>query len=165
MDLILIRHAQRVRDPLAVDDCNMPLTSTGRRQAKALANKLSAAGFKPTLYLTSRYAHAIETANTIVGSGKEKTQLLPVAPLRTLTPHEEYTFDAIVQEAADRGYDLRKFQEVGVVLHHPRLNQLLAKLTSRPESPFEPAFAQAVCVRARSLQDFVKGKGLEHCRL
>jgi hypothetical protein len=71
----------------------------------------------------------------------------------------------LVQEAADRGYDLKKFHDVGIVLHHPRLNQLLAKFTSRSESPFEPAFGEAVCVRAGSLQDFVKGKGLEHCRL
>jgi hypothetical protein len=63
-----------------------------------------------------------------------------------LTPHEDYSVEGIIEETRKNGHDLGNVNQVVLVLHHPRLNQLLAKFTGQPESPQAPEFAQAVRV-------------------
>jgi len=163
MKIILIRHASRVQKPELGQDKDLPLTSGGRKEALNLAEQLATHGLKPAVYLTSRYAHAVETADLL----RDQVSGTPprVVPLAMLTPHEEYTLEGIIREAQQHGCDLDKIDQIGIVLHHPRLNQLLAKLTPRPESPKAPDFAEAVCLSADSLQDFIRAKGKEVRRL
>jgi phosphohistidine phosphatase SixA len=162
--IILIRHASRERNPDLGEDKDLPLTSDGKKEACELGDRLVSLGLKPTLYLTSRYTHAKQTGDLLqdqVGGNP----LAALVAINTLTPHEEYTFERIILESEQNGHDLSKLEQVAFVLHHPRLNQLLARLTSQPESPGAPKFAGAVCLTADSLDDFIKGKGKQYCRI
>jgi len=164
MEIILIRHAERERDPSLGDDKDLPLTADGKKQTKALALRLQRAGCQPALYLVSRYAHAVETGRRLRGH-LSASPPAPVIALSTLTPHEGYTVEGIIEETRENGHDLWNLNQVVIVLHHPRLNQLLAKFTGQAESPQAPEFAQAVRVVGRSLKDFVNGKASEISRL
>ena len=162
MKIILIRHATRERDPALKSDEPLPLKPEGKQEARELREKLPGLGLKPTVYFTSRYKHARETAE-ILGDQAGGISASAVVAMETLTPHQEYTFEKIIVEAAQEGHDLSKLDQVAFVLHHPRLNQLVARLTSQPESPMEPEYAGGVCLTADSLADFINGQGKEDC--
>jgi phosphohistidine phosphatase SixA len=65
MHLILIRHAERERASDPALDPQTPLSPAGKAQAKALGDRLLHLGLRPALYLTSRYTHAVETAEVL----------------------------------------------------------------------------------------------------
>jgi len=161
MTIALIRHAARERYADNIAEEHLPLTDEGRTQASALAAKMAARGIRPEIYLTSRYVHAQQTGGILrdlIASAAALVQL------RTLTPHEEYDFQGILTEAHDSGHDVGGLSTIALVLHHPRVNQLLEKLTSRTIST-KPQYSEAVCVAAPSLADFVEGRAQEQCRL
>jgi len=164
MKIILIRHASRERDPNRDKDKDLPLTPDGEKEARELGEKMASLGLKPTLYLTSRYEHAKQTGELLrdqVGGNPPAT----VVAIGTLTPHEPYDFEGIIRESEQNGHDLSKLELVAFVLHHPRLNQLVARLTSQPISPGAPKYSEALCLTADSLGEFLKGKGRENCRI
>ena len=158
MKIILLRHATRERDQ-ARDDEELPLNDDGKDEALTLREKLGGMGLKPAVYLTSRHAHAKQTAEILAGG------TAAVVAINTLTPHKEYTVEKIISESEQNGHDLSNVDQVAFVLHHPRLNQLVAMLTSQPESQMESEFAGGVCLEADSLADFINGQGKEHCQV
>ncbi len=142
----------------------LPLKTEGEQEALKLGEKLAGVGLKPTVYLTSRYTHAQQTAEILRDKAGGSSPAAVVA-LDMLTPHQEYTFEKIILESEQKGHDLSDLDQVAFVLHHPRLNQLVARLTTQPESRTEPEFAEAVCLTADSLADFINGQGKEYCRI
>ena len=162
MKIILIRHASGERDPNP--DKDLPISPDGEKEARELGDRMVSLGFKPTLYLTSRYKHAKQTGEILrdqVGGSPPAS----VVGVGTLTPHEPYDFEEIIRESEQTGHDLSKLELVAFVLHHPRLNQLLMRLTSQPAPPVVPKYSEAVCLTADSLGDFLKGKAKESCRI
>jgi phosphohistidine phosphatase SixA len=158
MKIILIRHASRVRESSSDKDEELPLSPDGEKEARELGDKMASLGLRPTLYLTSRYAHAKQTAEFLRDQVTGDPPASVVA-ISTLTPHEPYDFEGIIRESEQTGHDLSRLELVAFVLHHPRLNQLLGRLTSQPVSPGAPKYSEAVCLTADSLGDFLEGKG------
>ena len=90
-----------------------------------------------------------------------------VVAIGALTPHDPspFTFEEIIRQSEQTEHDLRIQEVVAFVMHHPRLNQLLAALTSQPVSQEAPNYAEAICLMADSLNDFLAGKGKEYNRI
>ena len=164
MKIVLIRHASRERDSDPSKDKYLPLSFDGKEEVRALGAKLASLNLKPTVYLTSLYAHAKQTGELLSDQGGG-TPPAAVVAIDTLTPHTSWTFEEIIREAEQAGHNLSKLDLVAFVLHYPRLNQLLARLTSQPVSQETPKYAEAVCLAADSLSDFLEGKGKECCRI
>lgn len=160
MKIILIKHAERQKNPDQRRDRQIdrhqPLTPAGVEQAHDLAARLRAKGDTPTLYLTSRNAHARQTAE-IVCTDLGGVPSTDVVEIDALTPfHPTECCYQILEQARTSGHDPRLHDVVAVVGHYPRLNQLFAHLTWRMAAPTPLDYAQEVYLTA---QEFCDGPG------
>jgi phosphohistidine phosphatase SixA len=158
MNVLLVRHGKKARDLRDVSDMGLPLSDQGRTEVRSLAVELTGKKLRASLYLSSRYAHAIETAR-LLAEELGGDSVAEVVPVDTLTPHNPYTFGLVVQEAAKLGFDLHHQDTVGMVLHYPRIHQLTAEITSQPLEAEDPGSACATCVSADSLAQLLQGEG------
>ena len=160
MKIVLINHAERQRDPDRVRDREIdrqqPLTPTGVTQAHDLATKLRANGITPTLYLTSRNAHAKQTAEILcIDLGKDPST--DVVEIDALTPREPTeSCGEILEQAKAAGHDLQLHDVVAIIGHYPRLNQLYAYLTWQTVAPTALGYAEEVYL---TTEKFCDGKG------
>jgi phosphohistidine phosphatase SixA len=167
LKIYLVRHAERnERSP--EKDCNQPLTLRGVKQAEELAKQLTAEGV-PTLLLTSKWLHSRETTGLLAA---RMPPSMPVLPLEALTPFGKrirFDLNEIIDESKQTGYDLFAHETVAMVLHHPRQTQLALMITGKDYRDWErmpkPKSAEAICLTADTLDDFVNGKGLEKTRI
>jgi phosphohistidine phosphatase SixA len=158
MNVLLVRHGRKARDLPDVSDKDLPLSDQGITEVRSLAVELAQKRLRPSLYLSSRYAHAIETARLLaVELGGDS--VAEVVPVDALTPHNPYTFGLVVQEAAKLGFNLHHEDTVGMVLHYPRIHQLTAEITSQPLEAEDPGYACATCISADSLAQLLQGEG------
>src|SRR5919106_920827 len=147
MKIVLIRHASKESGPDLKEDSHLPLTPEGKRETCKLGNKLASLGLKPTVYLTSDHVHANQTG-ALLSAQMGGNSPAAVVPIGALTPHDPspFTFEKIIRESEQTGHDLHVQETVAFVMHHPRLNQLLAALTSQPVSQAMPKYAEAICL-------------------
>jgi phosphohistidine phosphatase SixA len=167
MKVYLIRHAERDRNASLPDE-DQPLSLEGEQQAEALAGKLKIEGI-PTLFLTSRYRHAQQTAEIL------RKFIYPEAPLISLdvlTPRlKAGTFNPaeVIAESKHAGQELSAHQIVAIVLHHPRQTQLAMMLKGADDGNWRsesvPGNAEAICLTAGTLDAFAEGKGVEVKRI
>jgi hypothetical protein len=74
--------------------------------------------------------------------------------------------EAITQESNFKRKDLRELDTVAFILHQPRLQQLLATMTSQGESHFGGIkYSEGFCIRAGSIEGFLGGQGVVEARL
>jgi phosphohistidine phosphatase SixA len=163
MDVILINHAERKRDSDRRRDKQIdrhqPLTPTGEKQAHELAERLRAAGIKPTLYLTSRHLHAKQTAE-IVCKDLGGDPSVDVVEIDALTPfHTSDSLQQISEQASSAGHDASLHDLVALIGHYPRLNQLFAQLTWQTVAEKRLGYAEEVRLTADSFDDVRKGRG------
>jgi len=120
VQVFLIRHAEAVAETYTLSDDHRPLTVHGRRQARALGDRLRWHDCVPTHIFASPLVRTIQTAE-LVTSGLETE--LPVDILPTLGPDEP------AREALS---SLQAFPASAVVLlfgHGPGLTDLAVLLT------------------------------------
>src|SRR5205807_8124967 len=119
MQLLIVRHAEAAPgDP----DELRPLTAEGREHARALGERLRAAGIQPDAIVSSPLLRARETAAALgLGDPEVDERLAPGA-----TPHD------VRDAAAGRG------ETVVVVGHQPDCGQAVAALSGGPEPRFPP---------------------------
>jgi phosphohistidine phosphatase SixA len=167
MKIYLVRHAER-DEKSPEKDCNQPLTLRGVKQAQELAKQLITEGV-PTLLLTSKWLHSRETASVLSFNMQPG---IPILPLEVLTPfgkRNKFDLNEVIDELKQLGYDLFANKTVGMVLHHPRQTQLALMITGKDYRDWErlpkPQSAEAICLTAEALDEFVKGKGLEKTRI
>ena len=155
MEIILINHAERDKAS-GKDDRDQPLDpKKGVEQVEQLVLRLRKRN-KPTLYLTSRNAHAKETADRVCEAlgGVPATD---VVELNALTPDQrtESMLDIYEQAKAAR-HDLLRHKVIVIVGHSPRLEQLFAYLTFRTAAPKRLKKGQEVYL---TIEDFHDGNG------
>src|SRR3974390_1460670 len=152
MKIYLIRHGDRVKHQLR-PDVDEPLTPTEEDQVKALARKLQDEGV-PTLFLSSRYNHALQTGKILQATMNPNA---PLISLKALTPiPADFALTDISCEVNLAGQDLSHHNTVAMIMHHPRQTQLgmilrgvdYQKWRSDPE--LQPA--EAICLTAETLE-------------
>ena len=130
MHLLLVRHAEAA--PGHPDELR-PLTSAGRRQARALAERLAGGRTPPDAVVTSPLLRARETATLIarqVGiEAHVDERLAPGATARD-----------VLAAVAGRG------EAVVAVAHQPDCGRIAAELSGSAEPPFPPAAMRALRV-------------------
>lgn len=134
-DVFLIRHATAIDETLAVRDPNRHLTAEGRKEARALGDRLRWHDCAPTLLWSSPLVRAIQTAELVVQTlGVE----LVVESVPELAPegHPREVAAAIAKLPDDA--------LVMLFGHEPTLSAIGAILTSDPDFP---AIAKAEAVR------------------
>jgi phosphohistidine phosphatase SixA len=159
-NVLLIRHGTRDRDPTSgLVDHQQPLSPEGRQEVQQLVQDLTARRLTPTVYLTSRNAHAVETARLLCEGLKGDASC--VVELDALTPHlgGHGCFAEVKIEAEKRGFNLRDHPVVAIVAHQPRLNQLFAYLTWPATAPMKKHYGWMVSVTADNPEDFEWGNG------
>ncbi len=183
MRIIVLRHAVRERGDRATEEFiekHLPLTPAGKQQARELGEEMLRRGLRPAVYFTSCFAHARQSGEILsnTAGGNSPAQVIELC---TLTPHYQGPrawresgkpwkgadmLAAIDRETKLRQYDLRQLENVAFILHKPRLEQLLAAMTSQDEGKFRDLeYSQGVVVNAESLEAFLQGKGKEEGRL
>jgi phosphohistidine phosphatase len=123
--LILLRHAKAESDAPSGDDFDRPLAPRGRREAKAMGERLAAMGARPDVVLVSTARRTHETWEILEDS-------LPGAEVRLLPGlynAEAATLRQLVETAGE------KAGVVMVVAHNPGLQELTVRLLSEGESP------------------------------
>lgn len=121
--LILLRHAKAEGDAPSGDDFDRPLAPRGRRESKAMGERLAAMGVRPDIVLVSPALRTRETWE-IVG------EVLSAAEVRfepTLYNAESGVIRRLA-EAAGPGVVL-------VVAHNPGLQDLAVRLLHEGEAP------------------------------
>jgi phosphohistidine phosphatase SixA len=170
--IIFIRHGEREYNDFRADK-EMPLSKEGKRQITDLAERFQYLKVKPAIYFTSEYKHAQDTAGLLIqmlgGCQKTCSTLTPKAKEETqitngIRETPENIFWRLLEEInGDKETKLyladEKKQEkvIAFVGHEARLSQLLTCLTSKRHRPFNRA--EALCVAAHSLPDFIGGQG------
>lgn len=157
MKIILIRHGSK-DDQSASEDKDTPLSSTGRNETVRLGKTLAELDIRPEVYLTSNYKHADEMGRLLAMQLNAAALPTQVLNLDSLTPYSPtWTLEDILEEAEKKGVDLKTQKAVAVVGHEARLSELLTRLTSTRDRPFNRA--EAACVAAESFRDFLQGTG------
>jgi phosphohistidine phosphatase SixA len=181
MKIILVRHGQKAG---VLDEAMDPLCAAGEGQARRLGGLLEKAGERPTLFLTSRFRHAQQTAEVLWCA---LNPLAPLVHLASLTPlpadlaspavnAEQYVaaiFDEVRELAtAQPRIDLGDSATILMVLHHPRQIQVALRLQGvsprewktwrgGPQAGKWPDYAEAVCMTARDMHEVVLGRAVE----
>ena len=126
MQVFLIRHAEAIQETLVVRDRHRYLTPEGRRQARALGDRLRWHDCVPTHIWSSPLVRAIQTAE-LVASGLACG--LPVEAVPALAPGDDArTLDARLSA-------LPAAAVVVVVGHEPILSLLGTRLVGGPDLP------------------------------
>ena len=182
MVIVVLRHASREQVPSELeefDERSAPLSKSGIRQARKLGKQLRKWGIKPDVYYASCFTHATQTAKVL------RTELASasarIIQLCSLTPHYQgprafrdtkrvWTgLDILIsidKESKCKGQDMRKKKTIAMILHKPRLEQLLAGMTSQDEGTFRDLdYASGVCLKAESFDSLLQGRVLESATL
>lgn len=138
MHFIFVRHGPKEQLD-GVADADLALAATAAESAHRLKMALAERQLVPHVIVSSRYRHALETAQLLRG---ERTRA--VIPVTALTPHtaeKDFSMATIVSEALAAGVDLFDWDVIMLVGHETRLSQLtrlVAKQASMPElAPLE----------------------------
>lgn len=128
MEILLVRHAEAAPGE---PDALRALTEVGRRQARALGERLAREGVRLDAVLTSPLLRARETGGAIANAfglrAEVDERLAPGA-----------TVDALRAAVTGRG------ARVAVVAHQPDCGELVAELSGAPAPAFPPAHAVEV---------------------
>jgi phosphohistidine phosphatase SixA len=173
ISLIALRHAQRVRPP-ATDaaDAELPLDATGVQQVDRLVADFGKKGIRPGTCFTSGNEHAYETAERLL-KGLSIPPEGNIHRLEALTPSYQGPASmkpvewigadilrSVIQELTVRGAALDAGQPAVLILHQPRLRQMLTGLIREPKKEnLEFGYSEGVMLEAPSLQDFLSGDG------
>lgn len=126
MKLICVRHGRKMKDD-TLDDSKLPLDPTATEQAANLARALAARGLTPRIIASSRYQHALDTAELL--RGPRTRRVIPVTALTPHTPELAFTMSTIIAEAMEAGVDLLRDCDVLMLVgHETRLSQLTTRL-------------------------------------
>jgi phosphohistidine phosphatase SixA len=150
VSFVLVRHGDRERnDP---EDSHTPLSAAGRASVLGLARRLSEFGVRPDVVITSKYQHALETAQILARALSGE-----IVPVGAFTPHDPgETLPQIIAEAKAAGADLLAASTVVFVGHEPRLSQLTQALTSQQSLRLE--YAEARGIEADTFGEFLAGR-------
>jgi phosphohistidine phosphatase SixA len=125
MRLIFVRHGPKQRLD-GVADSELPLDPSATGSVLQLRTALEERQLLPRFIMTSRYRHAVETAE-LLRAGRTRS----VVPVTALTPHtkeEAFTMATIVMEAWSAGIDLFDAGDVLMFVgHETRLSQLAGR--------------------------------------
>jgi phosphohistidine phosphatase len=124
VQVFLLRHAEAAHETLAMRDLHRHLTPAGRRQARAIGDRLRWHDCTPTHLWSSPLVRAVQTAE-LVAAGLQTD--LPVETLPALAPDENprAVVAALTALAADA--------VVILVGHEPGLSAVGALLVGQPE--------------------------------
>jgi phosphohistidine phosphatase SixA len=161
MRILLIRHAERKKTHGGDEQAS--LSCEGREQVEQLCRDLTRLKIHPTLILTSKHAHAHETAQILAAASGGNPEV-PVIGLKTLSspgkgkaPPPPGNIEQIADEANASGTNLHKLEEVVFVGHEPYLGQMVTRLTGARCRHLERC--ELVCLCAPSFTEFLRGKG------
>ena len=122
MRLWLVRHAIAVeRIPNGLEDADRPLTPKGRRQFKALARLLAAAGDVPDLIVTSPLVRAVQTTEILRDEAGLKKKQVRV---------EKFPAPGMDARRLIRALRSLEMETVAVVGHEPDLSACAQQLLS-----------------------------------
>jgi phosphohistidine phosphatase len=124
VQVFLIRHAEAVQETLALSDPHRHLTATGRRQARAIGDRLRWHDCEPTHFWSSPLVRAIQTAE-LVASGLQCE--LAVTAVPALAPDDNPRNVVTALAALPAG------SIVVLVGHEPGLSAVGALLVGKPE--------------------------------
>jgi phosphohistidine phosphatase SixA len=179
LKVVLVRHGTREQG--GGPDKLLSLTEEGRSECVALGRTLCSRHLQPEVVFCSWYAHARETAEIIAATcGPESSSASPAAPntigvveLCTLTPQFpgsaswalEGTWagisilEWISSEATKTDHSLVGLNVAVLVMHQPRMTQVLSGMTGGRVTHSSFTFADGICVSAKSLDRLLAGQG------
>ena len=123
VQVFLVRHAEAVHDTLALPDAHRPLTQHGRRQVRALGDRLRWHDCEPSHIWSSPRVRAIQTAEVLAATLRSETAVEVVAALAPDGPANEVV--------AALG-ELPRDAIVVVIGHEPGLSAIGALLIGEP---------------------------------
>jgi phosphohistidine phosphatase SixA len=128
VQVFLIRHAEAAHETVAMRDPHRHLTPVGRRQARAIGDRLRWHDCTPTHIWASPLVRTIQTAELVAASlGAETAAEIPVEAVPALAP-DEHPRGVVAALAA-----LPQGAVVVLVGHEPGLSAVGALLVGRPE--------------------------------
>jgi phosphohistidine phosphatase SixA len=161
MDILLVRHGSK--DETSSETTSEPgLSRHGVRQINVLVEAIKRRPTSVDCYLTSLSPHALKTAEQL--HQRLSPEFHPPIQLASLTPRTGNPggIDELVKQALVECPDLSARSGVVVVGHEGRLSDLVTELTGERSRPL--GHGEAVCIRGKSLDDLVAGRGTIHFR-
>ena len=186
--IILVRHGEKTgrhggKAGLSRDKAD-PLSAAGEAQVRKLCRRLQKAARRPTLFLTSRFRHAQQTAEILRCALNRR---VPLARLDSLTPlrarlaskavnSERYVaaiLDEVLRLAAARpGIKLGDDSTIVMVLHEPRNIQVALQLQGESPQAWRtwrggpsrgkwPRYGEIVRLTARDMDAVKAGQAVE----
>jgi phosphohistidine phosphatase len=122
--LLLLRHAKSSWDQPSLRDFDRPLAARGKRDAPRIGKALRERGPHPELIISSPSARTRATIKAIVASARFEAEI----------QFEESVYGASSAELLKLARRLPKEKAIAMIVgHNPGLEDLVARLTRRPE--------------------------------
>jgi phosphohistidine phosphatase SixA len=130
MRIIFVRHGPKeVGDE--TPDAEAPLAATAPAMAQRLSAALEERQLVPRYILSSRYRHALETAELL--RGKRTRKVIPVTALTPCSAEKDFSMATIVADAWAAEVVLFEHCDVLMLVgHESRLSQLAGRLLQQP---------------------------------
>src|SRR5438552_4884974 len=128
MIIVLLRHGRKQGSELPDED--RPLDAAEYGRADRVRERLAAADLAPRYILTSRYRHAVETAERV--RCKRTRAIIPVTGL---TPHTDEAMFSLPAMLHESGVVWRPDERILLVGHELRLSNLAQALTGEYREP------------------------------
>jgi phosphohistidine phosphatase SixA len=125
--ILLIRHGSREHSG---EDADAALAASGRKQMHQVADLLKRLELLPSIYLSSHFRHAGESASLLAKevSTTSKGPVPAILSLCSLTPHSPTSLlEEIIDESQAMHFKWQATDVIVVVGHEPRLSQLLTR--------------------------------------
>jgi phosphohistidine phosphatase len=132
LDIVLVRHG--TAEASAHRDRERALTLEGRRESRALGERLSVEGFAPELVIASPFVRALQTAELVAAA---LGQVGPMRVSRALRP--DSAAEGVVKLLAALADD--GIERVMLVAHEPILSSTCAALTGHGAAGIQRAEA------------------------
>jgi phosphohistidine phosphatase len=133
MGILLVRHAEAVRERGGLDDAARWLTKTGRAQARQVAELVRDRGILPVRIVASPRVRTVQTAELFA-------QVLGFRGMVEILPSLSYTAPAELAARELSAYDAR--EHLAAFGHMPTIAEIAARLTGgKHEGGFAPSQA------------------------
>jgi phosphohistidine phosphatase SixA len=177
MVIIVLRHGlrEKIGELDEYVENSLSLSRPGIGQVRQLGKHLKGKGINPEVYYTSCFSHARETADIL--RAELANASAKVIQICSLTPHYQGPREfretknvwtgldilrSVDKESRARGQDIRELATVAMILHKPRVEQLLAGMTSKDDALFHDIeYASGRFLKAESFDDVLQGSVLE----
>lgn len=152
--IVFVRHGRKVPADGRLEH-DIPLDPAEVSIAKSLRAEIASRGLEPSVWISSHFAHAWQTAEALAGPG---SRVVRVCALTPYSADESAHLGPLLKEIGRLAVSLTGLECVGLVGHEERLSNLANELLPAEARITRLGYMDAVCISGETLFDLDQRK-------